>query len=288
MRLTFCGHVGYFIETRGGSVLCDPWFNPAYFGSWFPYPRNDQLDTSAFATADYLYVSHLHRDHFDPEWIAAHVSPATRILLPDYPVPFLERELRSLGFEHFVVPPAGETIDLDGLRVTIVPFTAPADGPLGDSLIVLDDGTASVLNQNDARPGDLDRLRALGPFDAQIVQFSGAIWYPVAYDFAAGAETQARDREASQPDGAGPAVHRMDRRRARVSLRRAAGVSRRRPIRAERLRQRRGEHLSRPERCSSRPCMRPVSTPGRCSFPARSSSSRTASARSRTRCPSRN
>jgi UDP-MurNAc hydroxylase len=54
---------------------------------------------------------------------------------------------------------------------------------LGDSLIVLDDGTARVLNQNDARPGDLDALRALGPFDAQMVQFSGAIWYPIAYDF---------------------------------------------------------------------------------------------------------
>ena len=40
-----------------------------------------------------------------------------------------------------------------------------------------------MLNQNDARPGDLDALRALGPFDAQIVQFSGAIWYPIAYDF---------------------------------------------------------------------------------------------------------
>ncbi len=48
---------------------------------------------------------------------------------------------------------------------------------------MLDDGSARVLNQNDARPGDPDVLRALGPFDAQIVQFSGAIWYPVVYDF---------------------------------------------------------------------------------------------------------
>src|SRR5439155_1174897 len=81
----------------------------------------------------------------------------------------LEQELRALGFEHFVTTRHGETVDLDGLRATLLAFTAPADGPLGDSLIVLDDGDARVLNQNDARPGDLDALRALGPFDAQIV-----------------------------------------------------------------------------------------------------------------------
>ena len=183
VRCTFTGHVGFLFETRGGSVLCDPWFTPAYFGSWFPFPRNDTLAVEPFATPDYLYISHLHRDHFDPEWLAANVDKRATVLLPDFKVPFLERELRDLGFERFVHTSNGEPVDLDGLEVTILAFTEPADGPLGDSLLVLDDGTARVLNQNDARPGDPDALRALGPFDAQIVQYSGAIWYPVVYDF---------------------------------------------------------------------------------------------------------
>src|SRR3954451_14526331 len=74
VRVTFLGHVGMFIETEGGSVLCDPWFSPAYFGSWFPFPRNDRLDVAQFSSPDYLYVSHLHKDHFDPEWLAAHID----------------------------------------------------------------------------------------------------------------------------------------------------------------------------------------------------------------------
>ncbi len=183
MRCTFTGHVGFLFETRGGSVLCDPWFTPAYFGSWFPFPRNDTLAVEPLATPDYLYISHLHRDHFDPEWLARHVDKRATVLLPEFKVPFLERELRDLGFERFVHTRNGEPVALDGLEVTILAFTEPADGPLGDSLLVLDDGTARVLNQNDARPGDPDLLRALGPFDAQIVQYSGAIWYPVVYDF---------------------------------------------------------------------------------------------------------
>lgn len=190
MRMTFLGHVGFFVETAGGSVLCDPWFTPAYFGSWFPFPRNDQLEPAAFSSPDYLYISHLHRDHFDPVWLEHHVDKRARVLLPAFGVPFLERELRAIGFEHFVRTRDSEPVDLDGLSATILAFTSPADGPLGDSLLVLDDGTARVLNQNDARPGDPDALRALGPFDAQIVQFSGAIWYPITYDFPAELKTR--------------------------------------------------------------------------------------------------
>jgi UDP-MurNAc hydroxylase len=107
--------------------------------------------------------------------------------------------LRAIGFERFVHTTQSEPVDLGGCTVTIVALTQPADGPLGDSSIVVDDGTARVLNQNDARPGDPDALRALGPFDAQIVQFSGAIWYPIAYDFSPDLKAQlGRDKRVNQ------------------------------------------------------------------------------------------
>jgi len=183
MRLTFLGHAGWLAQTRHGSMLCDPWFTPAYFGSWFPFPRNDALDPAALGDVDYLYVSHLHRDHFDPAWLARNVNKQAQVLLPEFGVDLLARELESLGFRNVVRTTNGERLDLDGLGVTVFAMTSPADGPLGDSAIVLDDGSARVLNQNDARPGDLDALRAAGPFDAQLLQFSGAIWFPIAYDF---------------------------------------------------------------------------------------------------------
>ena len=78
-----------------GSVLCDPWFTPAYFGSWFPFPRNDRLDPERFGRPDFLYVSHLHRDHFDPAFLARHVDKGARVLLPDFPTPFLAAGARG-------------------------------------------------------------------------------------------------------------------------------------------------------------------------------------------------
>jgi UDP-MurNAc hydroxylase len=183
MRVTFLGHVGMYVETDGGSVLCDPWFTPAYFGSWFPFPRNDTLDTAPFESPDYLYISHLHHDHYDPDWLRTHVDRRAKVLLPAFHVDHLEQAMRALGFTEFVRTDHAEPVRLGALEVTILAMTAPADGPAGDSALILRDSTATLLNQNDSRPRDLDEMEALGPFDAHFTQFSGAIWFPMAYDF---------------------------------------------------------------------------------------------------------
>ena len=163
MQVTSVGHAGFRIDTKAGSILCDPWVNPAYFASWFPFPDNSALDWDALGDCDYLYVSHLHDDHFDPKNLREHVNKDAVVLLPDFPVPDLQRELEKLGFHRFfettdsvkhrVSGPKGE------LDVMIIALRAPADGPIGDSGLVVDDGETVCFNMNDARPVDLDVLR---------------------------------------------------------------------------------------------------------------------------------
>jgi UDP-MurNAc hydroxylase len=87
MRATSIGHAGMLIETASGSILCDPWFLPAFFGSWFVFPRNDQLSDDLLArieSADFLYVTHLHADHHDEPWLRAHLrrDPVARLPHP--------------------------------------------------------------------------------------------------------------------------------------------------------------------------------------------------------------
>src|SRR3978361_2208755 len=127
MRVTGLGHASVLIETEFGSVLTDPWLNPAYFGSWFPFPDNSGLDWERFGQADYLFVSHLHRDHFDPEHLKKYISKKTTGLLPAYPPPELEDALRECGFTSFVTPESGEVVELDGLRIMIHALTSPTD-----------------------------------------------------------------------------------------------------------------------------------------------------------------
>ena len=204
MQVTSVGHAGFRIETKAGSILCDPWVNPAYFASWFPFPDNSTLDWDALGDCDYLYVSHLHKDHFDPENLRAHVNKDAVVLLPDYPVPDLQRELEKLGFHRFFETTDSVKHTVSGpkgdLDVMIIALRAPADGPIGDSGLVVSDGETVAFNMNDARPVDLDVLAGqFGHIDVHMLQYSGAIWYPMVYDMPARAKeafgTQKRQRQ---------------------------------------------------------------------------------------------
>ncbi|MBO0840782.1 MAG: MBL fold metallo-hydrolase, partial [Sciscionella sp.] len=128
MRVTGIGHAGLFIETAAGSVLCDPWVNPQFFGSWFPFPDNADLDWDRLGQADYLYVSHLHRDHCDAELLKRHVRKDATVLLPAYPTDELEVELRGLGFDNILHTHDGEPFERDGLRMMITSLIGPSDG----------------------------------------------------------------------------------------------------------------------------------------------------------------
>jgi UDP-MurNAc hydroxylase len=194
VQVTSVGHAGFRIDTAAGSILCDPWVNPAYFASWFPFPDNSELDWTTLGDVDYLYVSHLHKDHFDPVNLRAHVNKDAVVLLPDYPVPDLRTELEKLGFHRFFETTdsvkhrvSGPKGDLD---VMIIALRAPADGPIGDSGLVVSDGETVAFNMNDARPVDLDVLHdAFGHVDVHMLQYSGAIWYPMVYDMPARAKS---------------------------------------------------------------------------------------------------
>src|SRR5260370_32093958 len=117
MRITFLGHAGLHIETKFGTILCDPWEKPAYFESWFPFPNNPWLDWDRYGDVDYLYVSHLHQDHFDPKLLNQHVSKAATVLLPDFPVDDLRRQLERLGFTRFYPAKSGQVIHWGELRL---------------------------------------------------------------------------------------------------------------------------------------------------------------------------
>lgn len=184
VRITSIGHAGFLIETRGKRILCDPWFNPAYFASWVPFPSNEHLDKQQVGDVTHLYISHLHHDHYDPAFLRQYVAKDAAVILPAYPLPHLEEALRGLGFSSFIHTRNDEPVDIgEGVRVTVHALVAPTDGPIGDSCLLVDDGETRVLDLNDARPPDPSELLKDGPLDALLLQFSGAIWYPMVYQY---------------------------------------------------------------------------------------------------------
>ncbi len=201
MRATSLGHAGILIESSAGSILCDPWFVPAFLGSWCVFPRNDQLSPELLArihAADFLYISHLHGDHHDEPWLTKHLRRDIPVLLPGYPTREQRRRMEALGFTHFIPTVDTEEIEIaPGLRVAIHVETSITDGPAGDSALVVSDGESRLVNQNDCRTADLAALSAHGPVDLHWLQYSGAIWYPMVYEMP---EAEMRERCAAKVD----------------------------------------------------------------------------------------
>jgi UDP-MurNAc hydroxylase len=186
MRATSIGHAGILIEAAGRSILCDPWFVPAFFGSWYVFPRNDRLSDDLLErieNADFLYITHLHGDHHDEPWLLQHLRRDIPILLPGYPTREQQRTLARLGFTEFIRTVDREELEIaPGLTIAIHVETSITDGPAGDSAMVVHDGRTRLVNQNDCRTTDLAALSAHGPVDLHWIQYSGAIWYPMVYD----------------------------------------------------------------------------------------------------------
>ena len=57
------------IETPKLRILCDPWFSEGAFdGSWYHFPKVKN-PINIIKKPDLIYISHIHSDHYDPEFL---------------------------------------------------------------------------------------------------------------------------------------------------------------------------------------------------------------------------
>jgi UDP-MurNAc hydroxylase len=184
MKITSLGHAGLLIETNGKRIVCDPWFSQegAFLCSWHQWPRNDRLGSEIMnqvMSADYLYVSHLHRDHFDEEFLRAYfaANPNVVVFVPKFNEPnILYKELAKLGATNLQLMPDREALQLDGFTAEVLMDWNGTYANKGDSGICITDQDGRIFNQNDSKHDDFP-----SDIDIHFTQFSGAIWYPMAY-----------------------------------------------------------------------------------------------------------
>ena len=139
------------IETPDIKILCDPWFTDGvYDGSWFHFPVVDD-PISKIGDCDYIYVSHLHPDHYDPIFLRRYmqVFGPKEILLAARKFPYLEKIALSSGFNCRVV---SAPLRIGQTTVSLIAHK-PEDMNEIDSVIHVEFSTRtrrhSVLNSND-------------------------------------------------------------------------------------------------------------------------------------------
>ena len=181
-RLKYLGHAGWIIENKNFKCLCDPWFGPqgAYFGQWYPFPRNSHLlKSDLYKDLDFIYISHIHEDHYD-KWFLKKVDKSVPIYIAKFADKTLFNNLQELGFTDIHQITNGEDFKLKGINIKIIKEESHLDA---DSCILFDDGKSKILNLNDCHI-DFSKLKETATkIDVLLLQATSAIWWPCVYDY---------------------------------------------------------------------------------------------------------
>jgi UDP-MurNAc hydroxylase len=147
MKFTILSHAGLLVEHAGKRLVCDPWLlGSCYWRSWWNFPEPDP-ELIADLRADYIYLTHLHWDHFHGPSLKRLFSPATRVLVPKVLTRRMVEDLRYLGFHSISeIPHGGRVVLGEDFALRSYQF-----GLGVDSGVVVSGGGVNLFNCNDAK-----------------------------------------------------------------------------------------------------------------------------------------
>ena len=160
MKFTVLSHAGLHVEHNGVHIVCDPWLiGSCYWRSWWNFPEPPAALIGNLQP-DYIYITHLHWDHFHGVSLRKLFAPTTRILVPKVPTRRMLRDLAYLGFHNVTEIPHGTELRLgDDFTLRSYQF-----GLGVDSAIVLDGGGFTLFNCNDCKFFGLPLRQITGRF----------------------------------------------------------------------------------------------------------------------------
>jgi UDP-MurNAc hydroxylase len=191
MQITFLGHAGFIVETAGAIVVMDPWLSPrgAFDSAWMQLPRNHHLAPLVREKLEtpgkerFLYISHEHKDHFDPEFLATVQRRDFTVLVPRFHRSELQDVFAKYGCKRVIACEDGREVPIKGGYIKLF---VSEQGTNRDSAVMVRGDNQCFLNLNDCKLHDrMVRIVAEeGPIDVFSAQFSGAIWHPTCYEYA--------------------------------------------------------------------------------------------------------
>ena len=147
MNFTILSHAGILIEHNGVQIIADPWLTGScYWRSWwnFPEPTNAVLES---LKPDYIYLTHLHWDHFHGISLQKFFDPKVHILVPKVPTRRMVEDLNWLGFHNITEIEHNGAFDLGEDFV----LRSYQSGLSVDSAMLVTGGGITLFNCNDCK-----------------------------------------------------------------------------------------------------------------------------------------
>ena len=182
MQITFLGHAGFAVETAGALVVMDPWLTErgAFDSGWMQLPRNHHLAPRVRELLEsspkerFLYVSHEHKDHFDPEFLATIAKRDFTVVIPRFRRAELRDVFEKYGCKRVIACEDQQEVPIPGGDIKLF---LTGSGTKPGSGILRRAGGRGFLHLHDCKIYDpLGRIVAGGgPLDVFTAQFSGAV-----------------------------------------------------------------------------------------------------------------
>lgn len=158
MKITHFSNSFIHVELNGIKIVCDPWVGLANHGGWHAYPEFDESELRQLVSdADYVYLSHVHSDHYDPEFLLKSGLTEKKFIIKKFAQPILKNRLLKLGVQTVIEIEPFEKHEL-GLNtyVAIVPQLTSTSSELEDHInydldtsMIFSDGIKTFFNQVD-------------------------------------------------------------------------------------------------------------------------------------------
>jgi UDP-MurNAc hydroxylase len=147
MKFTILSHAGLTVEHKGVRVVCDPWLiGSCYWRSWWNFPEPDPALVQNLAP-QYIYLTHLHWDHFHGPSLKKLFDPTTTVIVPRVPTRRMIDDLRWLGFNNIIEVSHGKRLRLgEDFELRSYQF-----GLGVDSAPVFSGGGHTLFNCNDCK-----------------------------------------------------------------------------------------------------------------------------------------
>lgn len=147
MQFQVLSHAGLKVSTQSTMLVFDPWLiGSCYWRSWWNYPPPPPAMLAGL-TADAVYLTHVHWDHFHGPSLRKYFKPETTFYVPRGHYRRIRRDLEDVGYRNVVELRHGETVQVGpGMKLTSYQFF-----PFLDSAAVVEADGVTLLNANDAK-----------------------------------------------------------------------------------------------------------------------------------------
>ncbi len=177
MKVTLVSHASVIIESHGLRIWTDPWLAGKVFNeSWSLFPPA-AFDPAILDGIDYLWISHIHPDHFhipSLNSLAPEFKRRVKVLFQDNHADRVFEVLEKCGYKNFQVLRNRKRTTLGG-RTAVYCYSA---GTL-DSCLGVIEPEGCLFNVNDSRLNATDCRRVksdVGRIDTVLSQFSLAVY----------------------------------------------------------------------------------------------------------------